>query len=95
MKNSEEFEFNGEIKFRPMILADLVEIDRSIRRAYQINQTLLGKDAKCIEYVIGLACDHLVELCEEMGVSAVEVDFDKYICCQYRAKKDNNNHEWQ
>ncbi len=84
IEDSDGWELYGELKTRPMLLKDIVKMDAYISRAFQICRKLSPEDEACIEFVASLACDHLSELCDEIGFCSAEADFERYVCSVFR-----------
>ena len=72
------FSLEGELKRSPLMLQDLVIMDERITKAYAYCNSCPQDVKEYLEPVLGMASDHFVEICDDMGIDALTADFSEY-----------------
>lgn len=80
--------FEGEIKCRPIMLRDLVELHNQICQSYQFLHTCDMTVQEFLSPIIDIACDYLSDLCrDQFEFENCDADFDSYYCGVYYPEK--------
>lgn len=83
---------DGKMEKSPVTVGDLALMDRNISKAYAFSESCPDEVKEYLEPVITMASDQFCEICDQMGIDPLVMDFRGYHAfVQYRDDKGDRH----